>query len=155
MSDSKQACLVPNPKNQSSVVLCWSFSVIRNEVSVSVLLNTLDTRISIQRGRKIGYGLPVRTDFNEAPNLKKHQVKDCPTHAIKDFVLKGIKETNSLDEKVSMKSEKDDGLYICSSFPERALSFELECDKPVFPEIIHLRGEIGEGEFELLGECSL
>ena len=122
---------------------------------MSVLLNTLDTRISIQRGRKIGYGLPVRTDFKETPNLKKHQVKDCPTHAIKDFVLKGIKELNSLDEKVSMKSEKDDGLYICSSFPERASSFELECDKPVFPEIIHLRGEIGEGEFELLGECSL
>ena len=77
---------------------------------MSVLLNTLDTRISIQRGRKIGYALPVRTDFKETPNLKKHQVKDCPTQAINDFALKGINELNSLNKLVSMKSEKDDGL---------------------------------------------
>ena len=109
MSDSKQACLVPNPKNQSSVVLCRSFSVIRNEVSVSVLLNTLDTGISSQRGRKNGYALPVRTDFKETPNLKKQQEKDIPTHAINDFVLKWINELNSLNLKVSMKSKKDDG----------------------------------------------
>ena len=43
-----------------------------------------------------------------------------------------------------MKSETDDGLPSCSNFPERPSSYELESDKPVLPEIEHLRGKIGE-----------
>ena len=43
LSDSKQVCLVPNPNSQSSVILGRSFSVTRNGLCVSVLLNTLDT----------------------------------------------------------------------------------------------------------------
>ena len=38
----------------------------------------------------------------------------------------------------------------CSNFPERFSSYELESDKPVLPEIEHLTGKIGEGDFELL-----
>ena len=53
LSDSKQVCLVPNPNSQSSVILCRSFSVTRNGLCVSVLLNTLDTTVSIQRGKKL------------------------------------------------------------------------------------------------------
>ena len=49
LSDSKQVCLVPNPNSQSSVILGRSFSVTRNVLCVSVLLNTLDTTVSIQR----------------------------------------------------------------------------------------------------------
>ena len=49
-----------------------------------------------------------------------------------------------------MKSEMDDGLSSCSSFPERPSSYELESDKPVLPEIEHLKGKIGGGDFELL-----
>ena len=49
-----------------------------------------------------------------------------------------------------MKSETDDGLSSCSSFPERPSSYELENDKPVLPEIEHLKGKIGEGDFEKL-----
>ena len=49
-----------------------------------------------------------------------------------------------------MKSETDDGLSSCSNFPERPSSYELESDKPVLPEIEHLRGKIGEGDFESL-----
>ena len=52
LSDSKQVCLVPNPNSQSSVILGRSFSVTRNGLCVSVLLNTLDTTVSIQRGKK-------------------------------------------------------------------------------------------------------
>ena len=51
LSDSKQVCLVPNPNSQSSVILCRSFSVTRNGLCISVLLNTLDTTVSIQRGK--------------------------------------------------------------------------------------------------------
>ena len=53
-----------------------------------------------------------------------------------------------------MKSDSDDGLSSCSNFPERPSSFELESDKPVLPEIEHLKGKIGEGDFELLREVS-
>ena len=65
ISDSKQACLVPNPNSQSSVILGRSFSVTRNGLCVSVLLNTLDTTVSMQRGKKFDYALPT---------MKKHKI---------------------------------------------------------------------------------
>ena len=49
-----------------------------------------------------------------------------------------------------MKPETDDGLSSCSKFPERPSSYKLESYKPVLPEIEHLRGKIGEGDFEYL-----
>ena len=109
LSDSKQGCLVPNPNSQSSVILGRSFSVIRNGMCVSVLLNRLDTKVSIQRGKKLGYALPMRTDYEETQNLKKHSVKDCPFDANKDKVLKRINELKSIHKLFSMKSEADDG----------------------------------------------
>ena len=107
LSDSKQVCLVPNPNSQSSVILGRSFSVTRNGLCVSVLLNTLDTTtVSIQRGKKLGYALPMRTDYEETQNLKKHNVKDCPYHANKDKILKRINELKSIHKLFSMKSER-------------------------------------------------
>ena len=150
LSDSKQVCLVPNPNSQSSVILGRSFSVTRNGLCVSVLLNTLDTTVSIQRGKKLGYALPMRTDYEETQNLKKYSVKDCPYHANKDKILKRINELKYIHKLFSMKSETDDGLSSCSNFPERPSSYELEFDKPVLPEIEHLKGKIGEGDFEKL-----
>ena len=47
-----------------------------------------------------------------------------------------------------MSSETNDGLSSCSNFLERASSYKLESDKPVLPEMEHLRGETGEGGFE-------
>ena len=52
--------------------------------------------------------------------MKIYSVKDCPYH----------------------------GLSSCSSFPELTSSYELESDKPVWPEIEQLNGKIGEGDFE-------
>ena len=150
LSDSKQVCLVPNPNSQSSVILGRGFSVTRNGLCVSVLLNTLDTTVSIQRGKKLGYALPMRTDYEETQNLKKHSVKDCPYHANKDKILKRINELKSIHILFSMKSETDDGLSSCSNFPKRPSSYELESDKPVLPEIEHLKGKIGEGDSEKL-----
>ena len=49
-----------------------------------------------------------------------------------------------------MKSETDYGLLSSSIFPERPSSYKLESDKPVLPEIEHLKGKIGEGEFEII-----
>ena len=150
--DSKQVCFVPNPKSQSSVILGRSFSVTRNGLCVSVLLNTLDTTVSFQRGKKLGYALPMRTDYEETQNLKKYRVKDCPYHANKDKILKRVNELKSIHKLFSMKSDTDDGLSSCSNFPERSSSYELESYKPVLPEIEHLKGKTGEGDFELLRE---
>ena len=136
LSDSKQVCLVPNPSSQSSVILGRSFSVTRNGLC----------------GKKHGYALPMRTDYEETQNLKKHSVKDCPYYANKDKILKRINEIISIQKMFSMKSETDDSLSSCSNFPERPSSYELESDKPVLLEIEHLKGKIGEGDIELLRE---
>ena len=61
LSDNKQVCIVPNPNSQSAAVLGRSFSITKSCLCVSVLLNTLDIPITIQRGRKLGYALPVKT----------------------------------------------------------------------------------------------
>ena len=79
-------------------------------------------------------------------------MKDCPYQANKNKILKRINELKSIHKLFSMKSETDDGLSSCSNFPERPSSYELESDKPVLPEIEHLKGKIGDGDFELLRE---
>ena len=42
----------------------------------------------------------------------------------------------------SLKSETDNELSSCSNFPERPTLEELEMDKPVLPDINHLRGKV-------------
>ena len=152
LSDSKQVCLVPNPNSQISMTLGRSFSVTRNGLCVSVLLKTLDTTVSIQRGQKLGYALPMRTENEETQNLKKFSVKDCPYYANKEKIFKKINELKSILKLFSMKSDTDDGLSSCSNFPKRPSSYDLGSDKPVLPEIEHLKGKTGEGDFELLRE---
>ena len=70
-------------------------------------------------------------------------MKDYPNYADKDKILKGIDEIKSINKLFSMKSETNDGLSSCSNFTQRPSSYELESDKPVLPEIEHLRGKIG------------
>ena len=84
--------------------------------------------------------------------MNKYTVKNCPYHAKKDKILKRINELKSIHKLFSMKYDTDDGLSSCSNFPERPSSYELESDKPVLSEIEHLKGKIGEGDFELLRE---
>ena len=49
-----------------------------------------------------------------------------------------------------LKSETDDGLSSCSNFPERPTLEELEADKPVLPEIEHLRGKVADEHLEAI-----
>ena len=77
-------------------------------------------------------------------------MNNCPYHANKDKILKRINELKSIPKQFSLKPETDDGLSSCSNFPERPSSYELKSDKPVLPEKEHLKGKIGEGDFELL-----
>ena len=50
----------------------------------------------------------------------------------------------------SLKSETDDGLSSCSNFPERPTLEEMEMDKPVLPEIEHLRGKVTDEQLEAI-----
>ena len=106
--------------------------------------------VSIQRGKKLGYALPMKADYEATQNLKRYNVKDCPNHADKDKTVKRIDEFKSINKLFSMKSEMGDGLSSCSNFPERPSSYKLEYDKPVLPEIEHLRRKLGEGDLESL-----
>ena len=72
LSDNKQVFIVPNPNSQSAAVLGRSFSITKSGLCVSVLLNTLDIPITIQRGRKLGYALPVKTRYEMTKNHKQN-----------------------------------------------------------------------------------
>ena len=81
LSNDRQVCLVPNPNSKSSAILGRSFSLTQSGLCVSVLLNTEATTVTIQRGKKLGYALPLNTDFQSVENLKKFDVTKCPLHA--------------------------------------------------------------------------
>ena len=53
LSDSKSVWLIPSPNSQSSVILGRSCSVTRNGLCASLLLNTLNTTVAIQRGKNL------------------------------------------------------------------------------------------------------
>ena len=151
LSDNKQVCIVQNPNSQSAAVLGRSFSITKSGLCVSVLLNTLDIPITIQRGRKLGYALPVKTRYETIENSKQNEVVDCPNHSDKICILRRlqkIKDSSGLIK--SLKSETDDGLSSCSNFPERPTLDEMQTDKPVLPEIEHLRGKLKDEQLEAI-----
>ena len=69
-SDKKQVCELPNPNKQSAAILGRSFSVTKGGFCVRVLMIILDTPITIQRGRKLGYALPMITRSEKTENNK-------------------------------------------------------------------------------------
>ena len=151
LSENKQVCIVPNPNSQSAAVLGRSFSIAKSGLCVSVLLNTLDITITIQRGRKLGYALPVKTRYEMTENTKQSEVVDCPNHRDKICILRRLKKIKGLSGLVkSLKSETDDGLSSCSNFPERPTIDEMKSDKPVLPEIEHLRGKLTDEQLEAI-----
>ena len=117
---------------------------------MSVLLNTEATTVTIQRGKKLGYALPLNTDFQSVENLKKFDVTKCPLHANRECIMRRVNELKSSRKLFSMKSETDDGLSSCSNFPERPTEAELAANKPVLPEIENLKGKISDKELDSL-----
>ena len=150
LSNDRQVCLVPNPNSKSSGILGRSFSLTQSGLCVIVLLNTEATTVTIQRGKKLGYALPLNTDFQSVENLKKFDVTKSPLHAKKDCKMKRVNEMKSSRKLFSMKSETDDGLSSCSNFPERPTETELAANKPVLPEIEYLKGKISDKELDSL-----
>ena len=151
LSDNKQVCIVPNPNSQTAAILGRSFSITESGLCVSVLLNTLDILITIQRGRKLGYALPVKTRYEMTENVKEKEVLDCPNHRDKICILRRLKKIKCSPGLVkSLKSETDDGLSSCSNFPERPTLEELEMDKPVIPEIENINGKATDEQLEAI-----
>ena len=64
--------------------------MIRSNLLVIVLLNTLDIPFRIQRGGKLGYTLPVRSDYEEKLTIKRHLVKNCSNSCGKGLSFKKI-----------------------------------------------------------------
>ena len=62
--------------------------------------------------------------------------------------LQKIKDSSGLVK--SLKSETDDGLSSCSNFPERPTLDEMQTDKPVLPEIEHLRGKLTDEQLQAI-----
>ena len=82
--------------------------------------------------------------------MKKFDVIKCPLHANQECILKKVNELKSSRKLFSMKSETYDGLSSCSNFPERPTETELEANKPVLPEIEHLKDKISDKELDSL-----
>ena len=133
LSDNKQVCIVQNPNSQSAAVSGRSFSITKSGLCVSVLLNNLDIPITIQRGRKLGYALPVKTRYEMTSNSKQKEVVDCPNHRDKICILRRLQKIKGSSGLVkSLKSETDDGLSSCLNFPERPTLDEMQSDKADF-----------------------
>ena len=155
LSDNKQVCIVPNPNSQSAAVLGRFFSITKSGLCVSVLLNTLDIPITIQRGGNWDMLYPLKTRYETryemTENSKQNEVVDCPNHRDKICILRRLKKIKGSSGLVkSLKSETDDGLSSCSNFPERPTLDEMQNDKMVLPEIEHLRGKLTDEQLEAI-----
>ena len=143
--------LVDEKISQSAAVLERSFSITKSGLCVSVLLNTLDIPITLQRERKLAYALPVKTRYEMTENEKENEVLDFPNYGDEICILRRfnkIKDTSGLVK--SFKSEINDRLSSCSNFPERPTLEEMEVDKVVLPETEHLRGKVTDEQLEAI-----
>ena len=98
LSDNKQVCIVPNPNSQSAAVLGRSFSITKSGLCVSVLLNTLDIPITIQRRRKLGYALGILgfanyyREFIKGYADKVYPMQQLMRHKVKKFTWNNTAE---------------------------------------------------------------
>ena len=84
-------------------------------------------------------------------NPKQNEVIDCPNHRDKNCILRRLKKIKGSSGLVkSLKSETDDEFSSCSNFPERPTLEEMEMDKPVLPEIEHLRGKVTDEQLDAI-----
>ena len=92
----------------------------------------------------------MKTRYEMTENVKENEVIECPNHRDKICNLRRLIKIKSSSGLIkSLKSETDDGLSSCSNFPERPTLEEMEMDKPVLPEIEHLRGKVTDEQLQL------
>ena len=90
LSNDRQVCLVPNPNSESSAILRRSFSLTQSGLCVSVLLNAEATTVTIERGKKFDYALPLSTKYRSGENFEKYAVTECPLHTNREEDKKDI-----------------------------------------------------------------
>ena len=81
LSSNRQVCLVLNPNSKSLAILGRTVALTQNRLCLSILLKTEATTVRIQRGKKLGYDLPLITDFQSVENFKRFEVTKGPLHA--------------------------------------------------------------------------
>ena len=101
-------------------------------------------------GKKTWLCFASEQRISECGELAKFDVTKCPLRANSECIMKRVNELKSSRKLFSMKSETDDGLSSCSNFPERPTETELAANKPVLPEIEHLKGKISDKELDSL-----
>ena len=93
----------------------------------------------------------MKTRYEVTQNVKIYEVLDCANHKNKICISRRLKKIKTSSGLIySLKSESNDGLSSCSIFPERFTQEELEMEKPVLPEIEHLRGKITDEQLEAI-----
>ena len=110
LSDNKQVCLLPIPNNQSAAVLGRSFSITKSGLCVSVLLDTPDIPITIKKGKKLRFELPVKTRYEMTENVNENEVLDCPNHKDRICILsrlKKIKYSSCLVKSLKLETDVD------------------------------------------------
>ena len=80
------------------------FSNTKRNVCQCVFEHTGHT-VSIHRGKKLGYALPMKTKYKETQKLKMYDVKDSTNHADKDKIFKRIIEFKFIKKLFSITSE--------------------------------------------------
>ena len=63
---------------------CRSFAITQNVQWANELLNTQDTTVTIKRGSKLGYALPLNTNYQSRQNGKQFEAVDSHFHAEKN-----------------------------------------------------------------------
>ena len=84
LSNNRQVCLVPNPNSKRSATLRTSFSLTQSGLCLSVLLNTEATTVTIQQENKLGYALPLNTDYQSEENFQRFDVTKFSCMPIKN-----------------------------------------------------------------------
>ena len=83
-----------SPKSKQSKCCCFRKILLDNQERPlrQCLFDYLDTPITIQRGRKLGYALPVKTRYEMTENVKENEVLECPNHRDMICILRRLKE---------------------------------------------------------------
>ena len=93
----------------------------------------------------------METRYEMTEKVKENEVLECPNHKDKICILRRLKKIKGSSGLVkSLKTKTDDGLSSCSNFPGRPTLEEMEMDKPVLPEIEHLRGKVTDEQLKAI-----
>ena len=71
LSNDRQVCLVPNPNSKKLGYFRKKLLTHSERTVCECLLNTEATTVTIQGGKKLGYALPLNTDFQSVEKLEK------------------------------------------------------------------------------------